>query len=53
MTAGENRALTLILADDGGITRRRYLLGGIVFAGVVTLLELFRGKAQIWVSRIG
>ena len=41
--AGENRALTLVMADDGDVMRR-YLLEGIVVAVGGFSLVLLRGK---------
>jgi hypothetical protein len=41
--AGENRATTPVLADDGGVTRRN-LLEGIVAAACIYTLVLLQGK---------
>lgn len=44
VAAGENCALTLVMADDGDVTRR-YLLEGIVVAVYGFLLVLLREKS--------
>ena len=44
VTTGENHALTLVMADDGDVTRR-YLLEGIVVAVYGFLLVLLREKS--------
>jgi hypothetical protein len=37
--AGENRASISVLADDGGVDWRRYLVEGIIFACLDTTLS--------------
>jgi hypothetical protein len=41
MAAGENRASTSVLADDGGVGLRRYLVEGVIFARLGTTLGGF------------
>jgi hypothetical protein len=51
MAADENRASTSVLANDDGVTWRRNLVEGIVFAGCVTSLGLLLGNPRSWSSR--
>jgi hypothetical protein len=44
MASGQNRASTLVVADDGDISGCRYLCEGIDYGVIVVRLGLLQGK---------
>jgi hypothetical protein len=44
VASGENRASTLVAADDDGVFGCRFLHKGIVYGVIVVRLGLLRGK---------